>query len=213
MAHYRSTNSFGPQWEVQAVADRTNPGRRPPRPAGNLDMDYAFIVARRYARDHGEKLSDVAGRIVNRELRGETLIQHAHAAVILPWVPTRVAIWSCLACLGLTGQGRRLPGGAGPFGGWFEVEPAQVDDVGGEVGEPAVGVHAVPAQRLERVGLGEVQLGHHQSDRDTDPAVADHRLGELVTADNLPGQSLAGDELGDVIGQRLGCGFQLARVC
>ena len=51
---------------------------------GKLDMDDAFAVLRRYARDHGERLSDVASRVVNRELSGDTLIQHARSAAILP---------------------------------------------------------------------------------------------------------------------------------
>ena len=44
---------------------------------GGLDMDEAFSVLRRYARDHGQKLSDIATRVVNRDLRGEELIRHA----------------------------------------------------------------------------------------------------------------------------------------
>lgn len=51
---------------------------------GNLDMDSAFTVLRRYARDHGDKLSDVATRIVQRDLPGETVIRHARASAILP---------------------------------------------------------------------------------------------------------------------------------
>jgi transcriptional regulator with GAF, ATPase, and Fis domain len=44
--------------------------------AGGLAIDDAFLVLRRYARDHGRKLGDVAAQVVNRELRGETLLQH-----------------------------------------------------------------------------------------------------------------------------------------
>ena len=51
---------------------------------GNLDMDTAFTVLRRYARDHGAKLSDVATRIVQRDLPGGTVIDHARAAAVLP---------------------------------------------------------------------------------------------------------------------------------
>lgn len=51
---------------------------------GALDMEEAFSVLSRYARDHGEKLSEVATRVVNRELRGEELILHARWNSILP---------------------------------------------------------------------------------------------------------------------------------
>ncbi len=51
---------------------------------GGLDMQDAFNVLRRYARDHGEKLTDVAHRVVSRELQGDTLIGHARAVLILP---------------------------------------------------------------------------------------------------------------------------------
>ena len=51
---------------------------------GVLDMDEAFTVLRRYARDHGQKLSDVAARVVNRDLPGETLIRHARSMAMLP---------------------------------------------------------------------------------------------------------------------------------
>ena len=52
--------------------------------AGSLGMDDAFKVLRRYARDHGSGLGDVATRVVNRELRGEEVLQHARSADILP---------------------------------------------------------------------------------------------------------------------------------
>ena len=51
---------------------------------GGVDVETAFGVLRRYARDHGRRLSDVASEVVNRELRGETLLGHAHSADILP---------------------------------------------------------------------------------------------------------------------------------
>ncbi len=51
---------------------------------GKLDMDGAFTVLRRYARDHGDKLSDVARRIVNRDLRAEELLNHATSAATQP---------------------------------------------------------------------------------------------------------------------------------
>jgi GAF domain-containing protein len=50
---------------------------------GKLSMDDAFAVLRRYARDHREKLSDVANRIVSRELRSEAVIDHARSVALL----------------------------------------------------------------------------------------------------------------------------------
>jgi transcriptional regulator with GAF, ATPase, and Fis domain len=52
--------------------------------AGDLDMPTAFAVLRRYARDHRRRLSDVAQEVVRRDLRHETLLQHARSAAILP---------------------------------------------------------------------------------------------------------------------------------
>ncbi|MGZ4587425.1 MAG: GAF and ANTAR domain-containing protein [Mycobacteriaceae bacterium] len=52
--------------------------------AGQLTMDDAFRVLRRYARDHGRKLSIVADGVVQRELRAQELIDHARSAAILP---------------------------------------------------------------------------------------------------------------------------------
>jgi hypothetical protein len=52
--------------------------------AGDLDMESAFAVLRRYARDHGRKLSEVAAEVVARELPHEALLQHARSAAILP---------------------------------------------------------------------------------------------------------------------------------
>ena len=51
---------------------------------GDLDMDTAFAVLRRYARDRGEKLSDVAGRVVHRELSGDAVLAHARSRSLLP---------------------------------------------------------------------------------------------------------------------------------
>jgi GAF domain-containing protein len=51
---------------------------------GGLEMDDAFTVLRRYARDHGHKLSDVARQVVARDLRGQVLLDHARSASILP---------------------------------------------------------------------------------------------------------------------------------
>ncbi len=44
---------------------------------GDLDMDSAFAVLRRYARDHNERLTDVARRTVSRELSARVLLDHA----------------------------------------------------------------------------------------------------------------------------------------
>ena len=52
--------------------------------AGELDMASAFAVLRRYARDHGRKLSEVAAEVVARELSHEVLLRHARSAAILP---------------------------------------------------------------------------------------------------------------------------------
>jgi transcriptional regulator with GAF, ATPase, and Fis domain len=51
---------------------------------GSLEMDTAFAVLRRYARDHGRKLSDVADEIVRRELSQDAVIQHARSAALIP---------------------------------------------------------------------------------------------------------------------------------
>lgn len=47
---------------------------------GGLHMETAFTVLRRYARDHGRRLSDVALEVVRRELPGERLLDHARGA-------------------------------------------------------------------------------------------------------------------------------------
>lgn len=52
--------------------------------SGNLAMDAAFKVLRRYARDHGRKLSEVAADVVNRTLPDHDLLEHARAVAILP---------------------------------------------------------------------------------------------------------------------------------
>jgi transcriptional regulator with GAF, ATPase, and Fis domain len=52
--------------------------------AGQLTMDDAFRVLRRYARDHGRQLSSVAEHVVNRTLRPQELLDHARSAAILP---------------------------------------------------------------------------------------------------------------------------------
>lgn len=52
--------------------------------AGELDMEEAFTALRRYARDHGRRLSEVAGEVVGRRLRGTAVLAHARAVGILP---------------------------------------------------------------------------------------------------------------------------------
>ena len=52
--------------------------------SAELEMDVAFAVLRRYARDHGRRLSDVAAEVVGRRLRGDVLLQHARSVAILP---------------------------------------------------------------------------------------------------------------------------------
>lgn len=47
---------------------------------GQLSMEDAFAILRQYARDHALKLSDVAARVVNRELPGEVLLEHTRSA-------------------------------------------------------------------------------------------------------------------------------------
>jgi transcriptional regulator with GAF, ATPase, and Fis domain len=51
---------------------------------GSLAMDDAFAVLRRYARDEGRKLSDVAADVVARELSGDVVLAHARAVALLP---------------------------------------------------------------------------------------------------------------------------------
>lgn len=51
---------------------------------GELGMEDAFHVLRRYARDHGRRLSEVAAEIVARRLRGVVVVEHGRSAGILP---------------------------------------------------------------------------------------------------------------------------------
>ena len=51
---------------------------------GGIEMQDAFAVLRRYARDHGRRLSDVASQVVSRELSGQALLEHARSATIRP---------------------------------------------------------------------------------------------------------------------------------
>ena len=51
---------------------------------GHLEMDVAFTVLRSYARSHSRKLSSVAEQLVNREMRGQELLDFARSVSILP---------------------------------------------------------------------------------------------------------------------------------
>jgi GAF domain-containing protein len=51
--------------------------------AGSLPMDDAFVALRRYARDHRRRLSDVAGEVVNRELRSDVILEHARTTSVI----------------------------------------------------------------------------------------------------------------------------------
>jgi GAF domain-containing protein len=46
---------------------------------GNLEMDGAFAVLRRYARDHNLRLTDVARGVARRELPAQHVLDHAAA--------------------------------------------------------------------------------------------------------------------------------------
>ena len=46
---------------------------------GALDMQDAFAVLRRYARDHNLRLTDLAGAVVARQVPGRLLLDHAEA--------------------------------------------------------------------------------------------------------------------------------------
>lgn len=51
---------------------------------GGIDMETAFAVLRRYARDRNERLSEVARRLVAREISAEQLFEHARAKGVRP---------------------------------------------------------------------------------------------------------------------------------
>ena len=51
---------------------------------GDLEMDAAFAVLRRYARDHGRKLSEVAAAVVSRELAHGAVVDHARSTTLIP---------------------------------------------------------------------------------------------------------------------------------
>ncbi len=44
---------------------------------GTVSMDYAFQALRRYSRDHNQRLSDIARRVVARDLQGQQVFDHA----------------------------------------------------------------------------------------------------------------------------------------
>jgi transcriptional regulator with GAF, ATPase, and Fis domain len=44
---------------------------------GNLDMDRAFAALRRYARDHNQRLAEVAKGVVSRDLPAAAVLAHA----------------------------------------------------------------------------------------------------------------------------------------
>ena len=46
---------------------------------GNVSVEHAFNALRRYARDHNERLSEVARRVVTRELPGDEVLAHARS--------------------------------------------------------------------------------------------------------------------------------------
>ena len=46
---------------------------------GTVSMERAFDALRRYARDHNERLSEVARKVVTRELTGDQIFNHAKA--------------------------------------------------------------------------------------------------------------------------------------
>jgi GAF domain-containing protein len=48
--------------------------------SGDLKIDDAFTVLRRYARENGRKLGAVAADVVNREIRAEVLLEHSRSA-------------------------------------------------------------------------------------------------------------------------------------
>ncbi|WP_134742381.1 GAF and ANTAR domain-containing protein [Nocardioides sp. 503] len=51
---------------------------------GSVEMEEAFNALRRFARDRGRKLSDVAAAIVNRDESGATILAHAESVSIPP---------------------------------------------------------------------------------------------------------------------------------
>ena len=56
---------------------------------GTLDMDTSFAVLRRYARDHNERLSEVAQGVVSRSLPAQQVLDHGLAALRIGKTPER----------------------------------------------------------------------------------------------------------------------------
>jgi transcriptional regulator with GAF, ATPase, and Fis domain len=52
--------------------------------SGELEMDRAFAVLRRYARDHNLRLAELAAGLVGRDLRPELLLTYATDKGVLP---------------------------------------------------------------------------------------------------------------------------------
>jgi hypothetical protein len=50
---------------------------------GQLDMERSFAALRRYARDHNQRLSDVAAAVVSRSLDSQDVLHHASRRGIL----------------------------------------------------------------------------------------------------------------------------------
>jgi hypothetical protein len=50
---------------------------------GALDMDQSFIALRRYARDHNQRLGELAEAVVNRQLPGQAILDHARSKGVL----------------------------------------------------------------------------------------------------------------------------------
>jgi ANTAR domain-containing protein/GAF domain-containing protein len=44
---------------------------------GGLDMEQAFVALRRFARDHNQRLTDVAAAVVSRSLHSQDVLNHA----------------------------------------------------------------------------------------------------------------------------------------
>lgn len=51
---------------------------------GQLDMEHAFAVLRRYSRDHNRRLTEVAQAVVSRDLLAQLVLDHGRAKGILP---------------------------------------------------------------------------------------------------------------------------------
>lgn len=56
---------------------------------GELDMDDAFEVLRRFARDHNQRLADVGRAVVSREVPAQRLLDHARSMAVTARRPAR----------------------------------------------------------------------------------------------------------------------------